>query len=150
MLLFSCLLLFFLFTSSTAADNTPHPDPRPAQLAAFFKRHKCPAQNYGLITEYISSADRNHIPFTLLPSISVQESSCLQHYRLNNPFGWNSANSGFGSVAEGIEFVSRQLAYGKYYAGKSIQQKLRAYNPAADYTPKIINLMKEISNDPIN
>jgi hypothetical protein len=63
---------------------------------------------------------------------------------LNNWLGWNSAKTGFTSVPAGIVFVSEKLANGRYYKDKTLNQKLKAYNPNALYAPKIKALMKEI------
>jgi hypothetical protein len=133
-------------TSFTAAWQTYQN--QSAQLTAFFRLHKCPAINYQLIPAYLESANRYQLDFRLLPSISIIESSCLQHYPVDsfNPFGWNSARTGFASLQSGIDFVSGQLADGHYYAQKTIDQKLRAYNPNPAYTGKVEQLMKEISN----
>jgi hypothetical protein len=61
--------------------------------------------------------------------------------------GWNSANTGFKNVPEGIDFVARQLSGGSFYKGKTINQKLRVYNPNPAYAGKVEKLMKEISNE---
>lgn len=118
-------------------------DPRIAQLDAFFAKHNCPKPYYS--NEYIKAADGNHIPFALLPSISVVESSCGRHYRYSNFWGWNSAKTGFASVTEGIDYVSAQLGSGHYYAGKSIEAKLRTYNSVNPlYAGKVESLMNSI------
>ncbi len=119
------------------------------ELGLFFRKFNCPDFNYGLIDTYIHAADQNGIDYRILPAISVQESSCGRHYplRTNNLWGWDSARTGFASIPEGIGFVSAQLAGGRYYAGKTIDQKLRAYNPNPVYAGKVERLMKEISND---
>jgi hypothetical protein len=118
---------------------------RAVKLGKFLEAHNCPKPYY--IDEYLSSADKYQIPYELLPAISIQESSCGRHRRLNNWWGWNSARTGFVSVAAGIDFVAQQLSTSRYYKGKSLTQILNAYNPNPLYAPKIIGLMKEISNE---
>jgi hypothetical protein len=128
------------------------PDPREAALSLFFQHHNCPPINYQLISDYLESADAYGTDYRLLPAISVQESSCLKHYLVAsfNGWGWNSARTGFASLQSGIDFISRQLADGHYYAHKSIEAKLRAYNPNPEYGPKIMGLMKEIENEQVS
>ncbi len=125
----------------------PHIDARATALEAFFSHYNCPAINDQLIPTYLNAADQNNLDYRLLPSISVVESSCLKHYRLNNPFGWNSDRTGFSSIQSGIYYVEGQLADGRHYAGKTIDQKLHAYNPNPSYAVKVTGFMKEIDNE---
>lgn len=112
----------------------PSLDIRALKLEAFFIKHKCPQPYY--TNDYLSSADKYNIPFILLPAISVAESSCGRHQRYNNWWGYWSDSKGFSSVSEGVDYVSSQLANGRYYKGKTLDQILRAYNPNPSYTPK--------------
>ena len=114
-----------------------------ANLVRFFDHYHCPQINYDLIGQYIAVADKYQLPYTLLPSISLQESTCFEHYRLNNAWGWASARTGFQSPGDGIEFISNQLANGKYYAGKTIEQKLVSYN-SLQYAKRVEQIMQEI------
>jgi hypothetical protein len=113
-------------------------------LVTFFSKYNCPDISFAVINNYLYAADKNNLDYRLLPSISIQESSCFKHYRLQNGWGWNSARTGFESVPAGIDYVSRQLAEGKYYKGKSIKDILHSYNPEPSYAGKIIRLMGEI------
>jgi hypothetical protein len=148
-LLLALTILTFLLLPRVAfcLPDFPATDHRWSNLGLFFAKHNCPPINNYLIDDYITSADKYNIPYTLLPAISIQESSCGRHQRLNNWFGWNSARTGFQSVAGGIDFVSQQLANARYYKNKTISQKLTSYNPNPEYGPKILRLMKEISNE---
>ena len=132
--------------SSTSTITQLPPDPRIAQLTQFFQHYKCPQVSFDEINDYLNAADKNNLDYRILPALSVQESTCGKHYPsdTHNLWGWNSANSGFGSIREGIDFVSEQLAGGRYYQGKSLIQKLHAYNPNVEYAPKIIGLIKEM------
>jgi hypothetical protein len=134
-----------LIPTKTVALETPTPtDNRIEKLNSFFDKYKCPTPRYA--QEYIQAADKYQIPYSLLPAISVQESSCGKRSRFNNYWGWNSARSGFKSIPEGIDFVAGQLAQGKYYKGKTLEKKLRTYNPNPAYGPKIKRLMKQVEN----
>lgn len=120
-------------------------DERYQKLETFFIKYKCPQPYY--VDEYIQSADRHLLPYTLLPAISLQESSCGRRFPkgTNNHWGWNHGRQKFTSVPAGIDFISDKLANGRYYKGKTIAKKLYAYNPFAYYPPKIINIMNSIN-----
>jgi len=138
------MLFLLLPRVAFCLPDFPPADHRWSNLGLVFAKYKCPKKTYQLIDDYITSADKYSVSYTLLPAISLLESSCGRHQRFNNWWGWNSANSGFPSLADGIDFVQSQLANGRYYKDKPIAQKLRAYNPNPEYAPKIMGLMKEI------
>jgi len=119
-------------------------------LIRFFDRYNCPAINYQLIPNYLESADRYNLDYRLLPAISLAESTCLKRYPADtfNPYGWNSARTGFASLPSAIDFISGQLANGYFYAGKTIEQKLRAFNNNPAYAPRVLNYMREIAINP--
>jgi len=146
-LLIASVLFFFLIPTKLglAESSLLKVDEREIKLDKFFDRYKCPQPNYA--QEYIQEADRYNIPYTLLPAISIQESTCGRHYRFDNYWGWNSARTGFSTVAQGIDFVSSQLALGRYYKDKTIKAKLQTYNPNPSYAPKVIQLMTQIENE---
>lgn len=115
-------------------------------LSKFFDHYKCPQINYDLIGDYINAADKYGLPYNLLPAISLAESSCAKRYPAStrNIFGWNSARYTFASIPESIDFISERLARGRYYAGKSIADKLHAYCPNPAYPKRVMGIMKEI------
>lgn len=128
---------------STEATVAP-PDPRIAYLDSFFATHKCPYRN---TTAYLSSADKYSIDYRLLPALSIIEESCGVHNPGNNLFGYGSSTGlrKFPSIEAGIDFVASQLANGRYYKGKTLKQKLHAYNSVnPQYYAKVTGLMNEI------
>ena len=131
--------------SSADTIRLVKPDGRIQRLEAFFRSYHCPAPL--LVAEYLRAADANDIDYRLLPAVSVRESTCGIHARFNNRWGWNSARSGFESLAHGIQFVAHELASGRYYRGKTVEEKLRAYNPNPEYPAEIRKLMREIETD---
>jgi len=118
-------------------------DERRLKLQAFFEAYKCPAHYH--VDDYLREADKNAIDYRLLPAISVRESTCGRHARLNNHWGWDSARSGFTSVKAGIRYLARTLSLGPRYKDKSLDAKLRTYNPNLRYVAEVIHLMDEIS-----
>ena len=116
-----------------------------ASLIDFFRQYNCPQPYY--INDYLSAADKDHLDYRLLPAISMQESTCGKSYPVatHNLWGWQSARISFLSIPQGIEFVSKQLAEGSFYKDKTLDQKLRAYNPNPAYAGEVERLMGEIS-----
>jgi len=129
----------------TSADMTTISDARIARLDAFFRAHHCPAPL--LTSEYLAAADANFIDYRLLPAVSVRESTCGLHARHNNRWGWNSAKTSFETLVHGIRYIARELASGRYYRGKTLEEKLQVYNPNPNYPAEVRKLMREIETD---
>lgn len=132
--------------SAIASNNTlPIPaDPRGARLEAFFKAYDCPAPLH--VDEYLRAADSHAVDYRLLPAISLVESTCGAFQRMNNRWGWDSAQSGFASVPAGIEFITAQLAENPRYKGKTVREKLFTYNPYPQYVHRVERLMRQIED----
>ena len=120
--------------------KVPDPvDPRLVRLEQYFAQRDCPLQNAA--RDFLAAADKNALDWRLLPSISMIESSGGKDYRNNNVFGWDSCNESFSSVREGIHFVATRLAQSDLYKGKSLDAKLKTYNPSPDYQHKVKAVM---------
>lgn len=135
---------------SHADNRLPKPeckldDPRFQRLKSFFHQTKSPIEH--LAGAFISEADANHLDWRLLPGLSFVESGAGKAFKGNNVFGWNNGDSSFHSVREGIHFVAERLANSRYYRGKSLSQKLAAYNPADGYRQKVESVMARISGE---
>lgn len=127
--------------------KTPVADPRLARLQQFFAVRGCPL--WEAAADFVATADRYALDWRLLPSISMIESSGGKDYRNNNVFGWASAEAGFSSVSEGIHYVAAQLAFGDRYKNKTLDGKLRTYNPNPAYPGKVKAVMQTLGpNDP--
>lgn len=120
-------------------------DQRVLRLRSFFAAHRCPEPYHA--DEYVRAADAYSIDYRLLPAVSVRESTCGVYQHRNNLWGWDSARTGFESVSRGIRFILSQLAWGRYYRGKSLDQKLHVYNPSPQYVQQVRELMREIDSD---
>lgn len=127
------------------APVPPPPDPRIFHLRSFFAKYDCPQPYHE--EDYIRAADRYDLDYRLLPAISLRESTCGRYFRLNNHWGWNSSNTGFDSIEEGINFVTAQLATQTPYRDQPIEQKLRYYNPRPAYTLEVLRFMNRIEPD---
>jgi hypothetical protein len=110
-------------------------------------QHKFSQDQYAFIPQFISDADRNSIPAELLPCIDLQESSGGKRYvrDSHNPFGWGSDNISFESESGAINYISAQLGSGKYYFGKTLAGKLKAYNPNPSYAREVQSCIKSIN-----
>jgi hypothetical protein len=142
------LLGMILVSGAELGPTGPTADLRSARLQAFFNAYGCPGQLH--IEDYLRAADTYGIDYRLLPAVSVRESTCGRYQRKNNHWGWDSAKVGFVSVAKGIEYIAHQLARGRYYRGKTLDQKLRMYNPNPRYAAEVRKLMGEIEADQYN
>jgi hypothetical protein len=133
--------------AAVASDSTlplPSADPRSERLEAFFKAYDCPAPLH--VDEYLRSADSHALDYRLLPAISLVESTCGAFERQNNRWGWASAQSGFPSVPDGIEYITTQLAENPRYKGKTVPEKLFTYNPYPQYVRQVQRLMHQIED----
>jgi hypothetical protein len=117
-------------------------DQRHAKLETFFLSFGCPVPFH--VKEYLGTADTYAIDYRLLPAISVLESTCGIYQRENNRWGWASARMGFSSFRAGLEFIARQLTDGRYYKNKTLEEKVRMYNPRPQYARQLERLMLKI------
>jgi len=108
------------------------PDERILAVQSFLNTHRCGSETSDLALgqDFVASADKYSIPFQTLVPIYLIESGCGKHGLYNNYFGYYGKGGlmHFDSVADSIDYISSQLANGKYYAGKTLKQKIQTYN----------------------
>lgn len=132
------------------ADKEPlvvNHDPRLYEAAQFEKAHHFVTLSY--TKDFIRCADESGLDWRVLLAISVVESSGGKHLLpgTNNWWGWNSGSHSFGTVPEGICYVSEQLANSHYYRGKTLEQKIKTYNSVnPNYWPNLQRLMAELNH----
>jgi len=119
-------------------------DNRYDKLETFFHSFGCPTPHY--VSDYLGAADSYAIDYRLLPAISVLESTCGIYQRLNNRWGWDSARKGFSSFRAGLQYIARQLSEGRFYKNKSLDEKVRMYNPNPQYARQVRTLMLKIDH----
>ena len=120
-------------------------DPRVPRLEKFFRYYHC-ATPYPT-SDYLHAADRYGLDYRLLPAISIRETACgVGQQRENNHWGYHADQQSFPSVAEGIDFLSRRLTEHPFYRGKTLQDKLFAYNPRAAYPDEVKRIMRQIDD----
>jgi hypothetical protein len=116
-------------------------------LQQFFEVRACPLRE--VAADFLAAADLNDLDWRLLPSISIIESSGGKDYRNNNVFGWDSPLQSFASIREGIHYVAAQLALADRYRNKSLDGKLKTYNPNPEYPGKVKAVMQALApSDP--
>lgn len=124
-------------------------DLRPQIIDAYFAERGMPLAGYG--KTFVAKADEYGIDWTLLPAISVQESTGGKHMCTNNPFGWGSCTIEFDTMEEAIDTVSRNLGghnprTARAYAGGS-EKDLWSYNGTVDpsYPGRVMAIMQTIA-----
>ncbi len=143
------LLLAPALPVSTIADVPPRsiarPIPKPTEPLVSFMRRKSFVEPYNL-AEIIQSASRASIPASLIVCIEFVESSGGKHYDegTHNPLGWKNGKASFPSVPAAIRHVSEELGSGRWYAGKTLEEKLRVYNPRPYYSEKVLGCMSQL------
>ena len=132
------------YANTTAGSSSVLLDDRYQKLESFFQSFGCPSPHY--VNEYLGAADSYAIDYRLLPAISVLESTCGVYQRLNNRWGWDSARKGFSSFRAGLQYIARQLSQGRFYRDKSLEEKVRMYNPNPQYAKLVRKLMLKIDD----
>jgi hypothetical protein len=152
-LLAGVLLLAPALPISTIADVPPRAvarpiaveTPKPAESLTAFMRRKGFVQPYNL-ADILESASLASIPPSMIVCIEFVESSGGKHYdaETNNPLGWKNGKAAFPSVRAAIRHVTQELGSGRSYAGKTVEQKLRVYNPRPSYSEKVLGCMRQL------
>ena len=84
-----------------------------------------------------------------MPSLVIIESGG-RNIRNNNVFGWGNGASRFRSVADSLAIVADCLANKLPYRGKTLDEKLQAYNPRRkNYASFVRNVMTQIAPEPV-
>jgi len=128
---------------NTAPNAESVIDPRVVRLKQFFAERDCPLGEYA--ADLIKAADRNDLDWRLLPSISFIESGGGKYYMNNNVFGWNSCKERFTSVRDGIHYVASRLGNSELYKEKTLDEKLKMYNPHRRYAKQVQQVMRTIA-----
>jgi hypothetical protein len=150
-LIFTALALAAWMPNSTVADvpliqPTFHPT-TVERLTALMHDHRFAKPYY--VREIVQMAETNRIPPSLLVCIEFVETSGGKYDHDNwNRFGWDNGKATFASDLAAIRFIAIQLGSGRYYAGKSVAEKIRMYNPRPIYTRKVSDCMKRIGEGP--
>jgi hypothetical protein len=137
-----------LTACSPANPHRPPPqsnfrnDPRLVRLAEFFRNAGSPLAP--LAEDFLSAADRYHLDWRLLPSISMVESGGGRRFAWNNVFGWGSGKLAFSSIRAGIHTVAARLANSRLYKDKELRSVLGTYNPHPGYAALVQSVMKRI------
>jgi hypothetical protein len=129
------------FVSQPVPKPASKLDPRIDRLERFFKIYHCPAPHH--TSEYLRAADGYGLDYRLLPAVSIRETLCGKATRQENNH-WGFHRQSFPSVQVGIEFLARRLSQHRFYKGKTLQDKLFAYNPLPAYPEEVKRIMRQI------
>ena len=124
------------------AEETKN-DSRLASLKKFFSIYRSPlAAN---ASEFLQVSDKFGLDWRLMPTLVILESGG-RNLRNNNVFGWGNGASRFRSVKESISVVADCLANKMPYRGKTLEDKMKAYNPRRkDYADLVRKVMGQIA-----
>jgi hypothetical protein len=115
------------------------------ELAAFMRRKGFVEPDD--LEVILAAAAEASIPASMIVCIEFVESSGGKHFdfETNNPLGWKNGKASFPSVHAAIHHVSHELGSGEWYAGKTIEEKLRVYNPRPAYLEKVMGCMNQFA-----
>ena len=122
-------------------------DPRLPALKNFFAKYRSPLASQA--SEFLKASDRFGLDWRLMPSLVIIESGGRNIHN-NNVFGWGNGYSRFNSVGDSITVVADCLANKLPYRGKSLDDKMKAYNPRRrDYAQFVRQVMNQIAVKPV-
>ena len=134
------------FCSGRAWGEDLQGDFRLPMLKKFFTSYRSPLAVHA--ADFLTASDRVGLDWRLLPSLVIIESGG-RNIRNNNVFGWGNGYSRFRSVADSIGVVAECLANKLPYKGKTLEEKMKAYNPRRrDYGAIVSRMMSRIYTDP--
>lgn len=124
-----------------------------AKIDAYFANGNMPLEGYGM--KMVLEAEKNDIPWALIPAIAVRESTGGKYACKSvsySAFGWGSCKISFKSYDHAIESLAKNLGgnnpkTARYYADKSVEGILRTYNPPSvvpKYAEQVIAVMNKI------
>ncbi len=121
-----------------------------AKIDAYYAQYDLPLAGHGMAM--VIAAEKNGLDWRLLPAIAMRESTGGKFvcYKSFNPYGWGSCKIHFDSFEEATNTVAAHLGgnmerTARYYANKTIEQKLKAYNSVIPaYTAEMFSIMSKI------
>lgn len=119
-------------------------------VRSYFNQWNLPAAEYA--DTFVAEADEYGLDWRLLPAIAMIESTGFQHQCQKGPngLGWGGCAITFESHHDAIATVAKNLAgenpaTAHFYADKTFEEKLYAYNSVRpDYRQKINLVMNQI------
>ena len=133
-------------------------DRKAQKIDAYFAKNNFPLAGQG--KKLAAAAEKNDLPWTLVASMAVIESTAGRHAcpnDKNNVFGWGSCHGEkFDSIDDAIDTIAESIsgnrdATARYYDGKKLKDILETYNGRANplYVQKIMWTMDQIEQQPI-
>ncbi len=128
---------------------------RAAKIDAYFAKYDLPLAGYG--RAFVEAADREGLDWRFVAAKGMTESTGAKFMPKGsyNPFGWGCSTAAkcirFESYEQAINEVTAHLAgnrpsTAKYYAGKTLSQKMASYNSVnPKYQTIVFGIMNRIS-----
>lgn len=138
-------------TETIALNKEKDQEAKALAIDTYFKTRGMPLAGTGMTM--VEEAGKNGLDWRLLPAIAVRESTGGKFAckgATYSSFGWGSCKISFSSHGENIEVVAKNLGgnnpnTARYYADKTMVQKLRAYNSVVPrYAEQVIDIMDAI------
>ena len=131
------------WAADTDAKATSKEDPRIEKIRNFFLAQRSPLSKHA--EAFLGAAEKQGLDWRLLPSLAMVESAGGLSYSNNNVFGWGNGRIKFASISESIHVIAERLTNGLPYRNKTIEGKLRAYNPVnSKYAQHVLGIMASI------
>lgn len=145
-------------SSMTTVNQQPGLAEKAQKVDAYFSQHDFPLAGNGM--KFVLAAEKNDLPWTLIASIAVIESTAGRNAcpnDKNNVFGWGSCHGEkFDSLDDAIDTIAESISAhrdstARYYEGKSLSEILKTYNGRANpkYVKNINWVMDQIEQQPI-
>ena len=133
-------------TCAMGADsNKPEAKPeddRITKLRNFFLAQRSPLAQHA--EAFLGASDKHGLDWRLMPSLAMVETGGIT--RNNNVFGWGNGRIRFSSISESIHVIAERLTNALPYRNKTLEGKLRAYNPVnKSYATHVQEIMSSIS-----
>lgn len=121
-------------------------DLRPATINGYLRDYDSQYSDWG--GSIVDIADRYGLDPYLIVAIFVRESSAGKACFANNCFGFGKYR--YGDVLDGFVAVAEALSgvggNGHYYAGKTLEEKIKTYNSEIPtYYSEILNIINDIN-----
>jgi len=142
--------MYFFINTKNEYEYINHKFINAEFIDQYFSERNMPLAGTGEIMA--EEAEKNNIDWRLLPAIAIRESSGGKFACDKNPFGWASCKKTFSTWEEAIKTVAKNLGGNvsqteKFYKGKTLEEKLKAYNPPSvvpTYAEEVMHIMELI------
>jgi hypothetical protein len=143
----TCALIGTAVWAAEPGNVKDEEDNRIDKIRQFFLAQRSPLAKHAEV--FLGAADKHGLDWRLLPSLAIVESAGGGVYRNNNVFGWGNGRIRFESIGDSIRVVAERLTNALPYRNKTVEGKLKAYNPVnKKYADHVLGIMESIGPVP--